>query len=182
MLIQEGLSKLKIIRKKMDGLLSDIQKYSAWNNKIKCPLGIFGKNQEYSISVAEKELKSRIQSYKDLQNEFLKIKVSIDKTNLSTMIMVAGKEMSLHEAILYKRDVLGMSNALIRAYDFSSVAAQNDVKKYNSNESITEKADVVYLFPQTELDKSRAFIDEFIEEVDGQMQIANATTHLLDIE
>jgi len=178
-LIQEGLSRLKIIRKRMNTLLKDISEYSAWPDKIKCPLGIVGKNQEYSIAHAEKELKSKIQSYNDLKDEFIRLKIAIDKTNLSTFIEVAGVKMTLHEAILYKREVKGMVESLLHSHDTSVRKAQLTVDQYNRNEAITEKANILYLFPQGDIAKSRAFIDEFTEEVDAKMQIANATTMII---
>lgn len=179
MLIQEGLSRLKIIRKRMSTLLKDINEYSAWPDKIKCPLGIVGKNQEYSIAHAEKELKSKIQSYNDLKDEFIRLKIAIDKTNLATVIDVAGKKMTLHEAILYKREVKDMVASMLQSHDDSVRKAQMTVEQYNKNEAITEKANVLYLFPQSDIANLRSFIDEFAEEVDSKMQIANATTTLV---
>ncbi len=179
MLIQEGLSKLKIIKKRMHDLLIDIRKYSAWNDKIKIPIGIIGGNQEYSVKHAEKQMESKIQSYMDLQKEYLKIKTAIDLTNLNTAIEVAGEKMTLHSAILYKREIGYMIDNLINSYDYSISDALKSVENYNNNKEITDKANVLYLFPIKEIDKSRDFLNNFLEEIDSQMQIANSTTELI---
>ena len=179
MLIQEGLSKLKTIRKRMQDIRGDVREFSVWNSKIKHPWGIKGGNQDYNIKEAEQVARSKIQSYHDLKNEFLRIKTAIDRTNIQTKITVAGKEFTLHEAILYKREVAEMLQELVGNYEHCALKVKRDVDRENEKDNVSVKSDVIYLFPSDEVEKTRKFINEFLEEVDGKMQIANATVNLI---
>lgn len=184
MLIQQGLSELKLIRKRMNKIQEELAEYSAWSSKKKHPWGIKGANQEYSVKQAEKEVQSKIQSYHDLAKRFFQIKSAIDRTNLETKITVAGKTFTLHEALLYKNHLIEMNQDLVDACNSAIRKAEVDVDRYNSKKErdSVDNADILYLFPRQEIDKVNQFNIEFMEQVDAALQIANATTHLIGLE
>lgn len=184
MLIQQGLSELKLIKKRMAKIQEDLATYSAWSSKKKHPWGMKGTNQEYSVKQAEKEVKARIQSYHDLSRRFFSIKTAIDRTNLETKMTVAGKTFTLHEALLYKNQLVDMNQQLVDACNQAIRKAESDVERFNAKKErdALETADLLYLFPRQEVEKVNQFNIEFMEQVDAALQIANATTHLIGLE
>lgn len=184
MLIQQGLSELKLIKKRMDKIQEELSIYSAWSSKKKHPWGIKGANQEYSVKHAEKEVQAKIQSYHDLSQRFFMIKTAIDRTNLETKIEVAGKMFTLHEVLLYKNHLIDMNRQLVDACNIAIRKAETDVERYNNKKDrdSVDTADLLYLFPRQEVEKVNQFNIEFMEQVDAALQIANATTHLIGLD
>jgi hypothetical protein len=184
MLIQQGLSELKLIKKRMAKIQEELSIYSAWSSKKKHPWGIKGANQEYSVKQAEKEVQSKIQAYHDLSQRFFLIKSAIDSTNLASKITVAGKVFSLHEALIYKNHLVHMNLELVNSCDVAIRSAEKEVERYNAKKDrdAIDTADLLYLFPRQELEKVNQFNIEFMEQVDAQLQIANATTNLVSFE
>ncbi|MFC7441987.1 hypothetical protein [Laceyella putida] len=184
MLIQQGLSELKLIKKRMAKIQEELSTYSAWSSKKKHPWGIKGANQEYSVKQAEKEVQAKIQAYHDLAQRFFTIKSAIDRTNLETKITVAGKTFSLHEALLYKNHLIAMNKSLVEACNLAIRRAESEVERYNSKKErdSVDNADLLYLFPRQEVEKVNQFNIEFMEQVDAALQIANATTQLIGID
>ncbi|RAL25604.1 hypothetical protein [Thermoflavimicrobium daqui] len=184
MLIQQGLSELKLIKKRMDKIQSELAEYSAWSSKKKHPWGIKGANQEYSVKHAEKEVQAKIQAYHDLANRFFRIKTAIDRTNLETKITVAGRTFTLHEALIYKNHLIEMNQNLVFACDQAIRRAEAEVERFNSRKEkdLVDSADLLYLFPKQEIEKVNDFNIEFMEKVDAALQIANATTEISGLE
>ncbi|TCS96808.1 hypothetical protein [Hazenella coriacea] len=184
MLIQQGLSELKLIKKRMAKIKEELSTYSAWSSKKKHPWGIKGANQEYTVKQAEKEVQAKIQAYHDLSQRFFLIKSAIDRTNLETKVTVAGKTFTLHEALLYKNHLIEMNKNLVDACDVAIRRAEMEVERYNNKKDrdSVDNADLLYLFPRQEIEKVNQFNIEFMEQVDAALQIANATTSLIGIE
>lgn len=185
MLIQEGMSELKIINKKLDRLKMEIQKYSVWNNKKTHPLGKVG-TDEYSKKEAEKILTSKLQSYKDLMDRYMQIKLAIKRTNLETVIEVAGEPLSITEALIIKDFLSNYQKDLIRALVNAEQNANREIEQYNyslpSDAEEVNMAKIWYLIDPASIDDINLFVDQFAEEVDGALQVANCTTHLIGIE
>lgn len=183
MLIQEGLSQLKMLRKRIADTNLQLSQYSAWNNKRNHPLGKVGVD-DYSKKVAEEAVRSLFQKSKDLIDRFLRLKHAIELTNMQTEIEVAGWTMTISEALIIKREVVHQYEAVLDSIDTSLRAAISNVEYYNRDVEISKdaKADVWYLIQQKDIEEIRKFTQEFLEEVDAKLQIANATTHLIGIE
>ncbi|WP_044639830.1 hypothetical protein [Risungbinella massiliensis] len=184
MLIQQGLSELKLLKKRMAKIQEELSIYSAWSSKKKHPWGIKGANQEYSVKQAEKEVQAKIQSYHDLTKRFFQIKSAIDRINIQTKITVAGKTFTLHEALIYKNHLIEMNQDLVHSCHDAIERAEKEVERYNQkrDRDSVDDADLLYLFPRNEVEKINQFNIEFMEQVDGAMQIANATTNLIGLE
>lgn len=132
MLLQEALSRLKIIDKQLVGLQEDISQYSCWNDRKNHPLGKVGTN-EFSKKEAEKILKSKLQQYRDLVKRYNELKLAIQKTNLETFIEIDGKKISIAEALVIKRESLGYQDALIRAINYAKDKAEHEVERFNNS-------------------------------------------------
>lgn len=185
MLLQEGMSKLKIINKRLNTLQDDIYKYSAWVDKTNHPLGKVGVN-EFNKKEAEKKLKSKIQSYRDLMDRYLALKIAIKRTNLDTKISVGDDTFTIAEAIVIKHELLSYQSRLVNSIDNSVKNAERAVERFNMNlpndASREQFAQVWYLVDPSEVDDIRKFIDEFVEEIDMALQIANATTDIIGLD
>lgn len=185
MLIQEGMSELKIINKKLERLKKEIAKFSVWNNKKTHPLGKVG-TDEYSKKEAEKKMQSKLQSYRDLMDRYMEIKIAIKKTNLETNIEVGDNKMSIAEALVIKDFLADYQHDLVRSLVNSENRANREIENYNNNlPSDAEEvnmAKIWYLIDPESTEDINDFLDEFTEKVDSKLQIANATTHLIGID
>lgn len=186
MVIQDGLTQLKILDKRMQGVLKDVEKYAARNNqKTNHPMGKVG-TDEYSKKEAEKNIKSLRQSFMDLLERHKEIKLAIHKTNAQTTIEVAGREMTIEEAIYYKEQGLTAHKNFISTYNAAVNRAKRDVTDWNmrlphdADEKL--KADVWYLLSPEDIQDNRDFVESFYEEVDGALNKANATTELIGLD
>ena len=72
MLIQEGLTQLKILRKRMSSINEDIAKYAVWCNKRNHPLGKVG-TDTYDKKTAEEAVRSLVQQANDLAARYEQI-------------------------------------------------------------------------------------------------------------
>ncbi len=186
MTIAEGLTRLKIIRKQLNTLNNDFENYSAWNDKRRHPLGEQKVNVETSINQAKEEISKKFQSYMDLIEEFKVLKRAIDFTNLQTTIEVAGKTMTLHEALMYYKQIKPMYDNLGSAFAQAIKMAEFDVNRYNAQFSKMDddqkkavQADIVYFIDKDKMKKLSDFNDLFLTEVDGKLNSKNALTNII---
>lgn len=184
--IAEGLTRLKIIRKQLNSLNGDFTSYSAWNDKKRHPLGEPKSNIETSINQAREEIGKKFQSYLDLIEEFKTLKRAIDFTNLQTTIEVAGKTMTLHEALMYYKQIKPMYDNLSHSFIRSVNIAEDDVDRYNSQFARVDEdqkkmiqAGIVYFIDKDKIKKITEFNDLFLIEVDGKLNSKNALTNII---
>lgn len=181
MLIQEGLSKLKLLKSKIERAVAELQSFSASNSKLRHQWGVIGQNQEYNIKHAEDKVRSTYQAFGDLVKDLTSLKLALDYTNSVTEITFDnGTKMTVAAAIFHKREVAKYKKNLITAVETSIARAKTDVDMWNTrNSAATDKADIQYLFPQTSLDTEKLWLDEFLEQVDAKLQISNANTQII---
>jgi len=184
MTIARGLTRLKTIKGQLARICEDIQNYGTWIDKQKHPLGECDGIQK-SLNIAKEKIKSLYQSHGDLVKEYISIKYKIDDANLKTTIVVKGTTMTLHEALCYKREIVEMIGALIRANSASVNKAQQQMAQYNAqfanaNTEVKDmnKTDVVYLVSQSKVKELNEFMTEFVLEVDGELNSINALTEI----
>lgn len=186
MTIARGLTRLKTIKAQLHSITDTFNSYSAYNNKKKHPLGDNKENVEKTHNKAQEEINSLYQQYNDLIKEYKCIKTAIDRTNMFTKVSISGEEMTIYEALLYKREVLDFKNGLLNSFKSSINKAQKDVENYNkqfvnANEELKKIvfADVSYLINKNKMDEVNKFIVEFITEIDGTLNEINALTKLM---
>lgn len=188
MTIARGLSRLKTIKAQLNDINNDILKYAAWNNRKKHPLGDNKANVEKTHDQAQEKINSLYQKYNDLIHEYRNIKISIDRTNMVTTIEVADTKMTVHEAILYKREIGDMLKSLVSYYASSVKRAEDDVKEYNYklnmdnfDESTKRQiiADVSYFINNKKIKEIDDFVNVFLNEIDGELNIINAITPII---
>lgn len=187
MTIARGLTRLKTIKAQLEGISGNIKAYGAWVDKQKHPLGDTSHNDiKRNHSQAKEKVQSLYQQFNDLMAEHIKIKKAIDRANMKTNIEVAGKVMTLHEALLYEREVAGFISQLTTAYKQSVVTAELKVKQFNSQFSGVQDdsakaallADVSYLVSRETIAELDKFTVEFLTEIDGIKNEVNALTEI----
>jgi predicted methyltransferase len=133
----------------------------------------------------EKLVESLYQQFHDLIEEYIKIKVAIDKANSETFIHVAGKRMSLREALMYKqRDgITHYMRGMVTAYNQSVAQAMRVVHTHNSQfNSIPEDsrtpflADIESMVNRERIVELDEFLVKFTSEVDGELDDAIIST------
>ncbi len=188
MTIARGLTRLKTIKAQLNSIASQIGQSGAINNKVRHPLGetkvAIEKNQNQAIEAVN----SLYQQFNDLTAEFLRIKLAIDKANLFTTINIGGKQMTIQEALIYRRDVHQYVQSLNNQYGRAVMTAQQAVDQYNrglNTESMDEAtiravmADVLYLVPRERINEVNKFLVEFMTELDGTLNEVNAITEIV---
>ena len=95
MKIIEALKRIKMLKKRMESNIQDIQKYSSG---VSTERGYFESDEETTRVLQQLE-----QSTWDLWHEKIKLEQAIAITNIMTKIMVNGKEYTLHELLQLKR-------------------------------------------------------------------------------
>jgi hypothetical protein len=191
MTIKRGMTRLKTIQAQLQGITSKIQQFAVINDKQKHLLGdttISANNPEElkkNHNQARQQVESYYQQFSDLTQEYIKIKVAIDKANSETYITVAGKRMSLREALLYKQagGITDYMKSMVNAYNNSVANAMRSVQQYNSQfNSIAEDARKPFLADVTSMVKRERivelddFLNKFVIEVDGELDDAIIST------
>jgi hypothetical protein len=193
MTIKRGMTRLKTIDGQLRSITEKIQQYGAVSDKHKHMLGDttlpntpegIKKNHED----ARKAVESLYQQFHDLIEEYIKIKVAIDKANSETFIHVAGKRMSLREALMYKqRDgITHYMRDMVTAYNQSVAQAMRVVHTHNSQfNSIPEDsrtpflADIESMVNRERIVELDEFLVKFTSEVDGELDDAIISTPIV---
>jgi hypothetical protein len=186
MTIKRGMTRLKTIKGQIEHINAQIQQYGAINNKTYHPLGDMKVDINKNHAQAKAEIESLFQQFRDLQEEFLKIKRAIVRTNLETKITVAGKTLTLQDAIVYRDVIADMARKLINSNNFAVTKAKNEVDRFNAQFSKLDEAskaaavaDVLYLINQDQIKELDKFLIEFLGELDGELDAINAVTELI---
>lgn len=187
MTIARGLTRLKTIKAQLSSITQQIRSYGAWVDKTKHPLGDTTHNDiKRNHAQAREKVESLYQQFHALKDEYIKIKTAIDKANMTTKVEVAGKVMTLHEALLYEREVADFIRSLTGAYQASVSTAELKVRQHNQSlNSVQDEAqkaillaDVSYLVSKENIEKLDAFTIEFLTEIDGLKNEVNAVTEI----
>ena len=184
--IAEGLTKLKIIKKQLKTLNSKFEQYSAWNNKTRHPLEDSKTSVANTLAQAQDEINKDYQSYMDLIEEYKSLKAAIDYTNLQVTITVAGKIMTLYEALIYLKQIKPLYDDLNRAFGKAIENASYNVDSYNNKFSKLDEeqkkmvlADIAYFIDKDKIKAINDFNDQFLLEVNGKLNAQNALTKII---
>ncbi|QNR70448.1 hypothetical protein IAQ67_28455 (plasmid) [Paenibacillus peoriae] len=187
MTIARGLTRLKTIKAQLASVGTDVGNVAVINNKKRSPMGEQKVAIDKNHNQALEAVNSLYQKFNDLIAEFTKIKLAIDKANLTTIIVIGGKSMTIQEALIYRRDIQDYVRALNNQYARAVTAAKNEVESYNRNlntegmdDTTLNKvmADVLYLVPPARITEVNEFLVEFMTELDGTLNEVNALTEI----
>jgi len=172
MKIVQGLKKLRVIEKRMAKGIEEIQVLSSALSNEKPVMG----NEEKQ----ETEVKSLVQSNFDLVEEYLRLKLALEKTNLEVSTSISGEARTLSEWLVIRRK-LGSTM-------LSTVGAMNDRAAENRrtlNRGLTPEGQAVHVVrfydEKTKMDRLRQLTDR-LEAIDGKLEVVNATTNVVGYE
>lgn len=187
MTIARGLTRMKTIKAQLTSIGTQVGATGAINNKKRHPCGDQKVNIDKNHNQAMEAANSLYQQFNDLTTEFVKIKLAIDKANLSTNIVIGGRTLLVQEALIYRRDIKDYVQSLNNQYVRALSTATNDVDAYNRNlntEGMSDEtlskvlADVLYLVPRERINETNQFLVEFMTELDGTLNEVNALTEI----
>lgn len=193
MTIKRGMTRLKTIEGQLERITQQIQQYGAVSDKSKHLLGDTSlpntpegikKNHAQAREIVE----ALFQQFHDLVSEYTKIKVAIDKANSETFIHVAGKRMSLREALVYKQrnGITQHMRNVVTAYNQSVAQAMRQVHTHNSQfNNVPEDArqpllaDIESMVNRERIIELDEFLVKFMSEVDGELDDAIIATPII---
>lgn len=185
MTIARGLTRIKTIKAQLADITGKINQYSAWNTKKKHLLGDNKGTIEQTHNQAQEQINSWYQQFNDLLQEFIRIKKAIDTTNMETKITVASKEMTIYEALCHRREIANYQREFVKAYGMAITRAQVDIDKYNAQfanavEEIRKLnlADLICFIDKKKMEDLDKYLNEFVNEVDGELNAVNSITLL----
>lgn len=162
----EALKELKIIEKKIKKNNEYITEYCSNPKNMVPALGTENAQRE--------KVKSLIQANMDLTKRYLRLKANIDYTNLNVKI---GKY-SLHELLDMKRKGTQFMITTYKSLNDSHARSLVPIHSMQDN----KPTEIVHLYDKASRDEMLAKWLIFDEEMDGKIEVTNATTDLMIME
>lgn len=172
MTIVEGLKKLKLIEKRMARNNDEIQKYSSILSNEKPVFESENKQRD--------EVKSLIQSNIDLEREYCKIKAMIDYTNLVTVVTIGDETRTIHGWLTLMRKTGGSMMMTYRS--LSTKEAEGRQGRYRDH-TTGQTPQVLRLYDENDKRNGLRKWEDLIagKEIEGRLEVINATTQLVEI-
>lgn len=185
MTIARGMGKLKIISKQIDNIADDIRNYAVQINEKKSPLSM-EKDINKNHKEAAKAIKAMYQSFQDLCIEATNIKLAIQRANEEHTITIAGKTISIAQALVLRGAIMGYYRQVNSAIAIATSSAEREVDRFNSQFTKIDNAetkaklltDVLYLIEREDADALREFVTVFDMEIDYALNEANAIVEI----
>ena len=173
MKIIEALKRIKMLKKRMESNIQDIQKYSSG---VSTERGYFESDEETTRVLQQLE-----QSTWDLWHEKIKLEQAIAITNIMTKIMVNGKEYTLHELLQLKRQD---GSTLTHMYGaMNEQAGQQRLRAaVQLATSDTAPVHVVRFYDEKAKNEKLRALQDLIHEADSRLEVVNATSQIVDID
>ena len=170
MKIIEGMKRLRVIEKRMESQRNAVTEYAS---KLSTEMPRFQTKEDQA-----KEVASLIQSNNDLCAEDLRIKRSIEYTNLKVTVELQGKAYSISDLLVVKRKLADRMVATYRA--LNDTVARDRLRNAPKFDGETPKVEILY-DERTKLDNIRKWQD-LADIIDSRLEVINATTDLIEME
>jgi len=168
--IIEGMKRLRVIEKRMESQRGSITEYAS---KLSTEMPRFQTKDDQA-----KEVASLIQSNNDLCAEYMRLKRSIEYTNLKVTVELQGKAYSISDLLVIRRKLASMMIMTYRALNDST--AQNRLRSAPRFDGEYPKVEVLYE-EREKLDNIRKWMD-LSDAIDSRLEVINATTDLVEME
>ena len=170
----EAIKNLKIIQKRIDKNVGLIRQYASY---------ISSEAPSFTTEAQQRnEVQSLIQANIDLQNEYLRLKKAIERTNLETLVTINGYTYPISDVISIRRIVGRFQNDTFAALDTTAAMSRMKQVYMGSAAKPVDPANpprVIALFDEKYKNDSLKSWGEFLEAIDGKMEVVNAETELL---
>lgn len=172
MTITEALAELKMLQKRIAKKESGLEPYLLRQDKVKDPLSAEGGSAAW--------VAAQRQGLSDLHERIVKIRGSINRANSDTMLALGGKERSIADWIVWRRDVAPLVARLHSALN-GAVRQARDFAKSKNVRLLTDGSeagpdDIVVSFRETDLQAEIEAHEELMGTLDGKLSLLNATT------
>ena len=168
MTIVEALKEVKLVEKRIAKNCESISQYASVLSNEK---PAFDSEEEQRAMV-----KQLIQANMDLTTQYLRLKKNIEFTNLSTIVELAGKKYSIFELIHLRRKA---GEFILRTFSCLTETA-SEQKRARFFAAAGQDVKVNRMFNESDKMKSLNEWQEFIEKIDGKLEVVNATTEILE--
>lgn len=169
MTIVGAIKELKVIKKRMMKNSTQITKYSSQPDAEKALCG--------DIETQKKEVKSLIQANEDLAKRFSDIHTALTYTNLIVHVNMDGKDYTIHELILMRRELHTLLGNTYKAMNDSNFDSTMRRQSYGSDGKVHVERFYDEKFKQNKLRE----IDDLYHAIDARLENVNATTNLQEI-
>lgn len=172
MTITEGLKKLKLLEKRMMKNCEEISRYSSLLANEKPLFDTEQKQRE--------EVQKLIQSNKDLEKEYCRIKAMVDYTNLMVVVKIDDETRSIHSWLTVLRKT---GRALINTYaSLTENEASSRQMRFRDKETGMPPT-VIRLFDENEKRNGQRKWEDLTsgKTIEGRLEVVNATTQLIEV-
>lgn len=205
MTIADGLETIVLNEKKLEKIVMQVRNYSACNSAYKCNFGIevdsVNLKPEDTFKVVQKKISAAMDSFKSLMHDSVLIKEAINYTNMHTKISTVLGDMSVHDAIYMKDEMLrtekryvssgirpGLFAELYKSLQKAKDTAAKEVETYNNriiNSNLADDlkkqstATVMHFVNDKTCQEYEDVVMLFSDQVNKRLNSINALTHLL---
>lgn len=177
MKIIQALKNLKTIEKRIEKNCQAISLYCAYISVEVLPYETEDKQRQ--------EVQSLVQANIDLEKEYLKLKCSIEYTNLITKVKIGEFEYSISELIVLKRGIGKVKGATFRANTYKSLSLLAANQRFNQAASrgvdATNPPRVIPLFQEKYRNEQLTAWENFLAQIDGTLEVVNAETEITNL-
>lgn len=165
----EAMKELRLIEKKMTGNAEEIVRYSSM---VSTERPYFKTEEEQRL-----EVQRRVQANTDLLHRYLRLKQSIELTNLRTKVSMHGTEYSISELLVILRKMGQLMESTFKA--MNDTHGEQRLKTLPRSQE--EKAPyVVRFYDEKTKNEGLRLWQDTIHEISTRLEIVNATTELLE--
>ena len=172
MMIVEGLKRLGVIEKRMEKHIEEIRTYASG---VDTERPLFGSTEKQRAEVA-----CRVQSNKDLFDEYLVLMRRVEATNLSTQVTIKGRKITLAELLWIRRKMGKLIVATYAALNRSAGQTRLHGAPIRTVNGAQQPPQIEAFFDEAGRNARMADWQEFLEEIDSRLEVVNATTSLLN--
>lgn len=169
MKIIEALKELKLIEKKMESNIRNINQYAS---AVSTERPFFGDEESQ-----KKEVSSLVQSNEDLVTRYLELKRKIEMTNLLVTAEFEGKKYALSDLLTLQRR---LGEYRMRTYNALNTNYADTRIKVAPPELDGKKAQVIRLYDERKKNESLASIMDLQSNISARLEVINATTDITE--
>lgn len=173
MKIIEALKNLKTIEKRVAKNCEQIKQYAAW---------VSGETLPFETEDAQRaQIVGLVQSNLDLEKEYLRLKKAIEATNLATTVTVSTQSYPISDLVTLKRN--SKAGRDFRALTYRSLDSYQASMRlqgvYSKGIDASNPPKVIQGYKEEDKNKALREWEEFIDAVDGKLEVVNAETDII---
>lgn len=168
--ITEALSETKLIKKKIDSKKEFIKANFARQGNVIDPYETEGGSR--------KKNESELQAIKDLESDLIEIRNAINEANKTIMVALGGREMSIAEWLVYRRDVLPERKTFYQWLQngYANLIKQGREKDFEIKDDARTEKQVTINVNQKDVQDEIERLIEIEENLDAKLSLINATS------